>query len=199
MACSRAVGCLTRRLALLAAGRRISRRVLRVGFRFTCRDSHRDAGVRSFSRCSSRSGRSAQIRSPPGYIAVLQLSLFHQSLATVFLCMWVLGSCFVFSMFSAVNCCRMSHVRFVNVGLGFAFLLGDKRKRAPLSAPLILQLEISFCSYDYSPLTYSLLTISQSSSPINTAAVSTVVHNPRLSPTADCVIFIVRTILLEIR
>src|ERR1700739_4214283 len=31
------------------------------------------------------------------------------------------------------------------------------------------------------------------------AAVSTVVHSPRLSPTADCVIFIVRTILLEIR
>src|SRR5215469_14458696 len=31
------------------------------------------------------------------------------------------------------------------------------------------------------------------------AAVSTVVHNPRLSPTADCVMFIVRTILFEIR
>lgn len=39
----------------------------------------------------------------------------------------------------------------------------------------------------------------QSSSPIKTAAVSTVLHNPRLSPTADCVIFIVRTILFEIR
>lgn len=83
--------------------------------------------------------------------------------------------------------------------LALPFFLATKEKRAPSSAPLILQLEISFCSYDYSPLTYSLLTISQSSSPINTAAVSTVVHNPRLSPTADCVIFIVRTILLEIR
>jgi hypothetical protein len=40
---------------------------------------------------------------------------------------------------------------------------------------------------------------SQSSSPIKNAAVNTVVHNPRLSPTADCVIFIVRTILFEIR
>src|SRR5258705_9888785 len=39
----------------------------------------------------------------------------------------------------------------------------------------------------------------QSSSPIMMAAASTVVHNPRLSPTADCVMFIVRTILLEIR
>ena len=39
----------------------------------------------------------------------------------------------------------------------------------------------------------------QSSSPIKNAAVSTVVHNPRLSPTADCVIFIVLTILFEIR
>jgi len=39
----------------------------------------------------------------------------------------------------------------------------------------------------------------QSSSPIKTAAVSTVLHNPRLSPTADCVMFIVRTILFEIR
>jgi hypothetical protein len=40
---------------------------------------------------------------------------------------------------------------------------------------------------------------SQSSSPIKNAAVRTVVHNPRLSPTLDCVIFMVRTILLEIR
>ena len=43
------------------------------------------------------------------------------------------------------------------------------------------------------------ITARQSSSPIKTAAVSTVLHNPRLSPTADCVMFIVRTILFEIR
>ena len=41
--------------------------------------------------------------------------------------------------------------------------------------------------------------LAQSSSPIIIAAASTVVHSPRLSPTADCVMFMVRTILLEIR
>ena len=37
------------------------------------------------------------------------------------------------------------------------------------------------------------------SSRISTAAAIVVVHNPRLSPTADCVILLVRTILLEMR
>jgi hypothetical protein len=37
------------------------------------------------------------------------------------------------------------------------------------------------------------------SSRINTAAAMVVVHSPRLSPTADCVTLLVRTILLEIR
>lgn len=36
-------------------------------------------------------------------------------------------------------------------------------------------------------------------SKIKTADAITVVHNPRLSPTADCVTFAVRTILFEIR
>src|SRR5437899_9494240 len=39
----------------------------------------------------------------------------------------------------------------------------------------------------------------QSSSPMRMAAPRTVVHRPRLSPTADCVTFMVRTILLEMR
>src|SRR2546422_10110765 len=39
----------------------------------------------------------------------------------------------------------------------------------------------------------------QSSSPMRMAAPRTVVQRPRLSPTADCVTFMVRTILLEIR
>ena len=39
----------------------------------------------------------------------------------------------------------------------------------------------------------------QSSSPMRIAAPKTVVHRPRLSPTADWVMFMVRTILLEIR
>ena len=39
----------------------------------------------------------------------------------------------------------------------------------------------------------------QSSSPIRMAAPRTVVQRPRLSPTADCVTFMVRTILLEMR
>jgi hypothetical protein len=39
----------------------------------------------------------------------------------------------------------------------------------------------------------------QSSSASRIAAASTVVHRPRLSPTADCVMFMVRTILFEIR
>jgi len=37
------------------------------------------------------------------------------------------------------------------------------------------------------------------SSRISTAAAMVVVHSPRLSPTADCVMLLVRTILLEMR
>jgi hypothetical protein len=39
----------------------------------------------------------------------------------------------------------------------------------------------------------------QSSSPSRMAAARTVVHRPRLSPTADWVMFMVRTILLDMR
>ena len=41
--------------------------------------------------------------------------------------------------------------------------------------------------------------LSENQSNIKIAAAITVVHNPRLSPTADCVTLAVRTILFEIR